>query len=60
MNSRESISMSRILGLQPKNRTRINTAVEEEFLMAIRENTLDLADTINVSLEKHLMSKGML
>lgn len=56
----KSIAMSRIFGVQKKNRVRVNTQIEREFMHVICEHTLDVADTFNVALEKHLRDRGLI
>lgn len=55
-----SISMSRILGICKKDRVRVNTQIERELIDIVRANTLDIADTLNVALEKHLRDRRLL
>jgi hypothetical protein len=52
-----SLTMPRILGVEKKNRVRVNTSIEKELITAIFEHGLDIANTINLALEKHLREK---
>lgn len=51
--------MRRILGLERKNRKQLFPRVEIEIAEAIKINGLDLSDTCNIALEKHLADKGI-
>lgn len=55
-----SLTMPRILKMEPKNRERVSCTVENELLMIMRQNTLDISNTVNIALEKHLIDKGLL
>ncbi len=54
-----SLTMPRILGMVKKNRVQVRSYVEKELLHAMKKNTLDVNDTINLALEKHLKDKGV-
>lgn len=56
----KSISMTRILGIESKDRLKLTTKIERELLHAIKTNTLDIADTLNVALEKYLRERDLL
>ncbi len=51
----ESLAMKRILGVEPKKRTRKDVMIEVDFIAIIKERNMALSDTINVALEKHLI-----
>lgn len=51
--------MRRILKQEPKNRVKTYPYIEEELLKAIDVNGLDLSNTFNIALEKHLVQKGL-
>lgn len=55
-----SLTMPRILKMEPKNRERLSCTVEYELLTIMRQNTLDISNTINIALEKHLIDKGLM
>jgi hypothetical protein len=57
---KESIVLRRILGIEKKKRRNIHTALEEELLNIIRKEGLDLANIINIGVEKVLREKGLL
>lgn len=46
--------------MEPKNRERLSCTVEYELLTIMRQNTLDISNTINIALEKHLIDKGLM
>lgn len=51
--------MRRILKQEPKKRVKTYPYIEEELLKAIDVNGLDLSNTFNIALEKHLAQKGL-
>lgn len=53
----KSLTMPRILGLERKNREQHRTYIEKELMIAMKAHTLDINDTINLALEKHLKDK---
>ena len=55
----DTLTMPRILGMEKKNREQIRCYVESEIMQAMKFNTLDVNDTINLALEKHLKDKGV-
>lgn len=55
----ESLVMKRILKIEPKRRIKTNPRVEQELLNAIVINGLDISDTFNIAIEKHLVEKGI-
>lgn len=46
--------------MERKNREQIRCSVEDEILTVMRQNTLDISNTINIALEKHLIDKGLM
>lgn len=52
-----SLAMKRILGMEKKNRIRVDIMIEKEFLAAIKERNMRLSDTVNVLIEKELSAK---
>lgn len=51
------IAMKRILGVEPKNRVRVNVMIEKEFLDEMKQLNMHRSDTMNVLLEKELSEK---
>lgn len=56
----QSIAMSRILGIEKTKRVNLRVRIESDFMQLIHENTLDVSDTLNIALEKHLREKGLI
>ncbi len=56
----ERIAMKRILGVEKKNRIRVDIRLEKELVQTAKENTIHLSDTLNVLLEKELIEKKLL
>jgi len=54
----ESLVLRRITGKEEKRRVKITTMIEKELVDAIRQNCLDLANTINIALELYLRNRG--
>lgn len=53
-----SLVLKRIIGIEKKNRVRITTMIESELVEVIKTNGLDIANTINIALEKYLKDRG--
>jgi hypothetical protein len=54
------IAMTRILGIEKKNRENTRAMIEREFIELIKKNNIALSDFVNVQLEKGLIEKGLL
>lgn len=57
--SHKSLTMPRILGMEKKNREQHRTYIEKEIMQTMKAHTLDINDTINLALEKHLLDKNI-
>ncbi len=55
-----SLAMKRILGVEKKNRIRVDIKLEKELVSLAKQHNMRLSDTLNVLLEKELIEKKLL
>lgn len=52
-------AISRIFGIEPKNRITSTVRIEKEFLEIFSKNRLEKSDTINISIQKFYNTHGI-
>lgn len=55
-----ALAMKRILGVEKKNRIRVDIKLEKELVSLAKQHNMRLSDTLNVLLEKELIEKKLL